>query len=108
MNSKFRRALLALPLLTAGIGLGTGQAMAAGGAFAVALVSGRTADSALRVLSKGDTMAASIVHHFPEATGLHSAALIGVGGVLFAITSVVNMVARVVANQTSAMSGVGQ
>ena len=45
------------------------------------------------------------VHEFPEATGLHHAALIGLGVVLFAITIVVNMFARSVAGRTSRMLG---
>jgi phosphate transport system permease protein len=86
--------------------LGLGRAM--GETIAVALVIGSSHQITSHVFRQGDTMASIIVHNFPEATGLHSAALIGLGVVLFAITIVVNMVARVVANQTSAMSGVGQ
>ena len=86
--------------------LGLGRAM--GETIAVALVIGSSHKITSHLFRQGDTMASVIVHNFPEATGLHRAALIGLGVVLFAITIVVNMVARVVANQTSAMSGVGQ
>ena len=50
-------------------------------------------------------MASVIVHNFPEATGLHHAALIGLGVVLFAITIVVNVIARSIANRSSRMVG---
>jgi phosphate transport system permease protein len=79
-----------------------------GETIAVALTIGSSAQITSHLFRQGDSMASIIVHNFPEATGLHAAALVGLGAVLFAITIVVNMVARVVANQTSAMSGVGQ
>ena len=56
----------------------------------------------------GDSMAAVIAHNFGEATGLSKAALIGLGVVLFAITIVINVIARSIANRTSAMTGVGR
>ena len=86
--------------------LGLGRAM--GETIAVALVIGSSPQVTSHLFRQGDTMASVIVHNFPEATGLHRAALIGMGVVLFAITIVVNMVARLVARRTAAMSGVGQ
>jgi phosphate transport system permease protein len=86
--------------------LGLGRAM--GETIAVALVIGSSPQVTSHIFRHGDTMASVIVHNFPEATGLHRAALIGMGVVLFAITIVVNMVARLVARRTAAMTGVGR
>ena len=86
--------------------LGLGRAM--GETIAVALVIGSSHQVTLHLFRQGDTMASVIVHNFPEATDLHRAALIGMGVVLFAITIVVNIVARIVANRASATSGVGR
>ena len=73
--------------------LGLGRAM--GETIAVALVLGSSARITSHLFRPGDSMASVIVHEFPEATGLHRAALIGLGVVLFVITIVVNMFARV-------------
>ena len=83
--------------------LGLGRAM--GETIAVALVLGSSARITSHLFRPGDSMASVIVHEFPEATGLHHAALIGLGVVLFAITIVVNMFARSVAGRTSRMLG---
>jgi phosphate transport system permease protein len=83
--------------------LGLGRAM--GETIAVALVIGSSHQITSHLFRQGDTMASVIVHNFPEATGLHRAALIGMGVVLFAITIVVNIIARAVANRASATSG---
>jgi phosphate transport system permease protein len=50
-------------------------------------------------------MASVIAHNFPEATGVPRAALIGMGVVLFAITIVVNVVARAITGRTTAAAG---
>ncbi len=86
--------------------LGLGRAM--GETIAVALVIGSSHQVTSHLFHPGDTMASVIAHNFGEATGLHHAALIGLGVVLFAITIAVNVVARSVASRTSALSGVGQ
>jgi phosphate transport system permease protein len=83
--------------------LGLGRAM--GETIAVALVLGSSARITSHLFRPGDSMASVIAHEFPEATGLHHAALIGLGVVLFAITIVVNMFARSVASRTSRMLG---
>jgi len=57
------------------------------------------------IFFQGDTMAAVIAHNFPEAIDLPRAALIGMGVVLFAITIVINVAARAIANRSAAMSG---
>jgi phosphate transport system permease protein len=83
--------------------LGLGRAM--GETIAVALVVGSSPKITSHLFRSGDTMASVIAHNFPEATGLHHAALIGLGVVLFAMTIAINMIARVVANRSMAMSG---
>lgn len=83
--------------------LGLGRAM--GETIAVALLIGGSHQITSHVFFPGDSMTSIIVHNFPEATGLHSAALIGMGVVLFVITIIVNVAARSIANRTSAMTG---
>ena len=78
--------------------LGLGRAM--GETIAVALVIGGSPKITSHLFRSGDTMASVIVHQFPEATGLHHAALIGLGVVLFAITIAVNVFARAIANRS--------
>ncbi len=72
--------------------LGLGRAM--GETIAVALVIGSSAQITANVLSPGDTMAAVIANQWGEAQSLHSAALIGLGVVLFVVTIIVNVAAR--------------
>lgn len=80
--------------LVAGVMIGLGRAL--GETIAVALVIGSSAQITARMFSSGDAMAAVIANQFGEALGTHRAALIGLGVVLFAITIVVNVVARTV------------
>jgi phosphate transport system permease protein len=79
--------------------LGLGRAM--GETIAVALLIGSSHKITSHVFRSGDTMASVIAHNFPEATGLHHAALIGLGVVLFGITIAVNMIARAIANRST-------
>lgn len=72
--------------------LGLGRAM--GETIAVALVIGSQAQITSHVFSPGDSMAAVIANQWGEAQALHSAALIGLGVVLFVVTIIVNVVAR--------------
>lgn len=74
--------------------LGLGRAM--GETIAVALVIGSSPQIVSNLFSTGDALPAVIVNQFGEATGTHRAALIGLGVVLFAITIVVNVTARIV------------
>ena len=83
--------------------LGLGRAM--GETIAVALVIGSSHQVTTHVFFPGDSMAAVIAHNFGEATGLPRAALIGLGVVLFAITIVINVIARRIANHNSALRG---
>jgi phosphate transport system permease protein len=72
--------------------LGLGRAL--GETIAVALLVGSRAGIETSILRPGYSMAAVIANQFQEATADHVRALVGVGVVLFAITIVVNMAAR--------------
>ncbi len=72
--------------------LGLGRAM--GETIAVALVIGSNAQITLDLFAPGDAMAAVIANQFGEAAGVHRAALIGLGVVLFGVTIIVNVTAR--------------
>jgi phosphate transport system permease protein len=72
--------------------LGLGRAM--GETIAVALVIGSFPRITLGLFRSGDAMASVIANQFGEATGTWRSALIGLGVVLFAITIVVNVIAR--------------
>ncbi|MEA2825663.1 MAG: phosphate transport system permease protein [Actinomycetota bacterium] len=78
--------------------LGLGRAM--GETIAAALVIGSSARLTLHLFSSGDAMAAVIANQFGESGGLHRSALVAMGVVLFAMTIVVNMVARAIAGKT--------
>jgi phosphate transport system permease protein len=72
--------------------LGLGRAM--GETIAVALVIGSSPQIIANLFAPGDAMPAVIANQFGEATGTHRAALIGLGVTLFALTIVVNVLAR--------------
>jgi phosphate transport system permease protein len=80
--------------LVGGVMLGLGRAM--GETIAVALVIGGATAITPNIFAGGNSMAAVIVQQFGESTGTFTAALIGLGVVLFAMTVVVNLAARVV------------
>ncbi len=80
--------------------LGLGRAM--GETIAAALVIGSSPQLTARLFGSGDAMAAVIANQFGEAGGLHRSALIGLGVVLFAMTIVVNVVARSIAGRVPA------
>ena len=65
-----------------------------GETIAAALVIGSSAQLTAHLFGSGDAMAAVIANQFGEAGGLHRSALIGLGVVLFAMTIVVNLIAR--------------
>ncbi len=79
--------------------LGLGRAM--GETIAAALVIGSSARLTLHLFSSGDAMAAVIANQFGESGGLHRSSLVAMGVVLFAMTIVVNMVARAIAGKTA-------
>ena len=78
--------------ITGAVMLGLGRAM--GETIAVALVIGSQAQITSDILAPGDTMAAVIANQWGEAQSLHSAALIGLGVVLFVVTIIINVAAR--------------
>jgi phosphate transport system permease protein len=76
-----------------GVVLGLGRAL--GETMAVTMVIGNRHEISSSLFSPGYTMASLVANEFSEATGdLHLSALMAVGAVLFAITLVVNGVAR--------------
>jgi phosphate transport system permease protein len=80
--------------------LGLGRAM--GETIAAALVIGSSAQITSHLFATGDSMPAVIANQFGEAAGLHRAALIGLGVVLFALTIVVNVAARSIVQRSLA------
>jgi phosphate transport system permease protein len=74
--------------------LGLGRAM--GETIAVALIIGASTNITANLFAPGNTMAAVIVQQFGESSGTFTAALIGLGVVLFAITVLINFLAQVV------------
>jgi phosphate transport system permease protein len=86
--------------LVGGVMLGLGRAM--GETIAVALVIGGATAITPNIFAGGNSMAAVIVQQFGESSGTFTAALIGLGVVLFAMTVLVNLAARVVVRRTQA------
>jgi phosphate transport system permease protein len=84
--------------LVGAVMLGLGRAM--GETIAVSLVIGGATAITPNLFAGGNSMAAVIVQQFGESTGTFTAALIGLGVVLFAITVLVNLAARLVVNRT--------
>jgi len=83
------------PGIISAVMLGLGRAL--GETIAVALVIGNVTSTSFKILVPGgSTIAANIANKFGEAGGLGRNALIASGLVLFAITLVVNLVARFV------------
>ncbi|WP_282689309.1 MULTISPECIES: phosphate ABC transporter permease subunit PstC [unclassified Streptomyces] len=85
--------------------LGLGRAL--GETMAVAMVLSVSGGVTFNLISTGNpsTIAANIALDFPESTGIKVNALIASGLVLFAVTLVVNMVARAVINRRREFSG---
>ena len=76
-----------------GIILGLGRAL--GETMAVTMLIGNRAEISASLFAPGYTMASLIANEFSEATSdAHLSALMGVGAVLFAVTLVVNAIAR--------------
>lgn len=86
--------------LVGAVMLGLGRAM--GETIAVALVIGGATSITANVFAGGNSMAAIIVQQFGESSGTFTAALIGLGVVLFAMTVLINLAARVVVRRTEA------
>lgn len=95
--------LAVLPPARAGIFgaaiLGLGRAL--GETIAVTMVIGNSPSLSKSLLAPGYTMASVIANEFSEATGpLHVEALIAVGLLLFAVTLIVNVLARLAIRRT--------
>jgi phosphate transport system permease protein len=80
--------------MTGAVMLGLGRAM--GETIAAALVIGSSPQITAHLFRSGDSMAAVIANEFGEAGGIHRAALIGLGVELFALTIIVNVIARMI------------
>jgi phosphate transport system permease protein len=80
--------------------LGLGRAM--GETIAIALVIGAAIQVTPNLSASGEAMPAIIVRQWGESGGLHTSALVGIGVVLFAMTVLVNLLARVVVNRAEA------
>lgn len=79
--------------------LGLGRAL--GETMAVTMVIGNSTQNSISLLRSGYTMASIIANEFGEArAGLHSAALIEIGLALFALTLLMNIIARLLVWQT--------
>ena len=79
--------------IVGGVILGLGRAL--GETMAVTMVIGNRHEIAASLFAPGYTMASLIANEFAEATNdLHLSALMGVGAVLFAVTIIVNAIAR--------------
>ena len=74
--------------------LGLGRAL--GETIAVALLIGARPEIVASIVQPGYSMAAVIANQFQEATKAHIQALVGVGVVLFGITILVNVAARLI------------
>jgi phosphate ABC transporter permease protein PstC len=79
--------------ITGGAMLGMGRAL--GETIAVVLVIGNAAVIGSHLFAQGYSLAAVIANEFGEATGIHTSALFAAGLVLFVLTLIVNMIARV-------------
>ncbi|TFC26359.1 phosphate ABC transporter permease subunit PstC [Cryobacterium sp. TMT2-18-3] len=85
--------------------LGLGRAL--GETMAVAMVLSPSRDVIFQLLTSQNptTIAANIALNFPEAHGVGVNILLATGLILFVITLVVNMIARVIINRRKAFSG---
>jgi ABC-type phosphate transport system permease subunit len=89
----------ARPGITGGAMLGLGRAL--GETIAVVLVIGNAPVIGKHLFEQGYTLAAVIANEFGEAQGLHRSALFAAGLVLFVITLLVNVLARVLVRRVS-------
>ena len=82
--------------------LGLGRAM--GETIAAALVIGSSVQITSHLFAPGDSMPAVIANQFGEASGVFRAALIGLGVLLFALTIIINIIARSVVARSARRS----
>ena len=74
--------------------LGLGRAL--GETMAVTMVIGNRNDITAALMAPGQTMSSVLANEYNEASGLHMSALAGVGLSLFAVSLVVNSIARLI------------
>ncbi len=85
----------ARPGIIGGVMLGLGRAI--GETMAITMVIGNAPEIPASLLAPGDTLASVIANQFSEATSaLHESALIELGLILFIITIVINICARLI------------
>lgn len=85
--------------------LGLGRALGETMAVVMVLSVGSSYSPNILQAGKHSTIAANIALQFPEATGINTAALIATGLALFAITMIVNMIARWIISRRAEFSG---
>ncbi len=85
--------------ITGGAMLGLGRTI--GETIAVVTVIGNAPTIGKTIFSQGYTLAAVIANEFGEATGLHRSALFAAGLVLFVLTLIVNIIARLIVTRAS-------
>lgn len=78
-----------------------GLSRALGETMAVTMVIGNRSEIATSVFSPSNTLASAIANEYPEAQGLHLAALAELGLVLFLLTFVMNFGARLLVRKTA-------
>jgi phosphate transport system permease protein len=83
--------------------LGLGRAM--GETIAVALVIGSSATITSHLFAPGDSMPAVIANQFGEASGVFRAGLMGLGVLLFAMTIIINVIARGIVQRSARRKG---
>ncbi|WP_249714280.1 phosphate ABC transporter permease subunit PstC [Rhizomonospora bruguierae] len=86
--------------LVGAVMLGLGRAM--GETIAVALTIGAAIQITGNVFQAGEALPSIIVRQWGESAGQHRAALIGLGVVLFALTILINLLARIVVRHAEA------
>jgi phosphate transport system permease protein len=89
--------------VTGGIMLALGRAL--GETMAVTFVIGNAHRISASILAPGTTISASIANEFTEAVGTHRSALIALGFLLFVVTFVVLLIARLMLRQLSRREG---
>ena len=80
--------------IVGGAMLGLGRAI--GETIAIAIVIGGAPTLGHHLFNQGNSLAAVIANDFGEATGVHRSALFAAGLVLFVLTLIVNVIARVI------------
>ena len=86
-----------------GIFLGLGRAL--GETMAVTFVLGNSYNITSSLLMPGTTISSSIANEFNEAVGMHRSALIALGFLLFVVTFVVLLIARLMLRQLAKREG---